>query len=486
MEIFIGAGLLSIWQSILFWNQRVGISALLFVIPLIILTIKIFQEKVQNKKALLISIPIILLSSTYFIFNNELFRMLNAIIIPILYVMMLIFANSKIELKQIIYKMILIIIEPLNEFGEVLKQIKQKCNIKTKEKTNRPNIVKALIITGLIVLVVICLLASADEGFGKIFVDILKWFIGISIPSLVFRVVFAIFVFFYLSSFFINMLSKYNVLKEFEGEENTKTKESYTIRMILTVLNIVYLLFCIVVIKGLFNTKDIIYSQYARQGFFQLMIVSLINLVVILKATNKNLEEDEKQKKYKKTMCLIMIGFTFVIIILSLVRMAMYQHQYGYTRLRVLVDFTLITEIILLIPTALYIIKEKINLGKSYFIIIVVMYCVVNFANIDRIIAKNNINLFISTGKLDFNYLVNEINTTDIIPELIRLQKTELKYYKIDNQKNQEVIDIYKKRLDQYLEGKFTDLDIERTIPEFNLSEWNAKLELRKTKNLDR
>ena len=102
MEIFIGAAILSIWHSILFWNQRIGFSGILFTIPLLIITMRIIKEKAKNPKALLLSIPIILLSSTYFIFNNEVFRTLNIIIIPVLYVMMVIFTTtSKFELKAI-------------------------------------------------------------------------------------------------------------------------------------------------------------------------------------------------------------------------------------------------------------------------------------------------------------------------------------------------------------------------------------------------
>ena len=67
MKILIGALFLSIWHSILFWNQGIGISAVLFAIPVIYITVKLLKEKTERPKALLISIPIILLSSTYFI-----------------------------------------------------------------------------------------------------------------------------------------------------------------------------------------------------------------------------------------------------------------------------------------------------------------------------------------------------------------------------------------------------------------------------------
>ena len=176
------------------------------------------------------------------------------------------------------------------------------------------------------------------------------------------------------------------------NDEKAEKKESYTIRMMITVLNLVYLVFCFTQIKVLFTEQNIKYSEFARKGFFQLMIVSLINIVMILKANNKNLRETEKQEKYKKTMCIVMVIFTLVIIISAFARMTLYQQNYGYTRLRVLVDLTLITEIILLIPTVIYILENKINLIKTYFVIIITMYCIVNFVNIDKfLVLKANI-----------------------------------------------------------------------------------------------
>ena len=166
----------------------------------------------------------------------------------------------------------------------------------------------------------------------------------------------------------MNMLDKENGLKEFEKDEKAEKKESYTIRMMITVLNLVYLVFCFTQIKVLFTEQNIKYSEFARKGFFQLMIVSLINIVMILKANNKNLRETEKQEKYKKTMCIVMVIFTLVIIISAFARMTLYQQNYGYTRLRVLVDLTLITEIILLIQTIIYILKNTNMLVKKNFV----------------------------------------------------------------------------------------------------------------------
>lgn len=477
MKLLVGALFLSIWQSILFWGQDLGISAILFAVPLVYITIDLLKGHVTNKKALLISIPIILLSSTYFIFNNPVFSTINFIIIPILYIVMIVTATS--SKKSIIYKIILMIIEPLNYFGEVFREILDKLlpkeKIEKEEQHEKHNVVKAIFFTGLILIIVLPLLISADSEFAKLFGTLINGIEEFSMPELICRIIIIIFLFFYMAGFFINMLSKDNGLNEFE-ESETKQKESFTIHTMLTVLNIIYLLFCLVQIKSLFTIENIKYSSYARQGFFQLMIVSLINIIMILKATRKELVETEKQVRYKKFMCIAMLIFTFIIILSSFARMTLYQQQYGDTRLRILVDFTLITEIILLVPTAIYIVKSNINLTKSYFIIIVTMYCIINFVNIDNMIAKNNIDRYIETGEIDLTYLTYKLNSTDTIEQLERLRETEFKYSKTydslyeyeDQSQNQ------KDQLNKFLINKKAELNENLTWSEFNFSKWRA------------
>lgn len=486
MKILIGALFLSLWQSLLFWKQDFGISVLLFTIPIIWITTKLLKGNIKNKKALLISIPIIVLSSTYFIFDNLTFYLINIVLIPILYLIMIIWAISDFQIKSIIYKIILMIFEPLNYIGDVIKTVLKEFNPKEKdeqigEKKEKNNIFKAVCFTGIIALIVIGLLCSADNEFAKIFSTIFKDINIFNVSELTGRIIIIIIAFFYFAGFFMNMLDKENGLKEFEKDEKAEKKESYTIRMMITVLNLVYLVFCFTQIKVLFTEQNIKYSEFARKGFFQLMIVSLINIVMILKANNKNLKETEKQEKYKKTMCIVMVIFTLIIIISAFARMTLYQQNYGYTRLRILVDYTLITEIILLIPTIIYILKNKIDLIKTYFVIIITMYCLVNFINIDKIIMKNNFNRYKETGYIDLNYLM-EMNNSDLIEQLLELKDTEFKYSEkaysqsdTDKQEIQEQIGKQQRELNGYLASWKKSFNETHTLAEFNLPQMRAK-----------
>ena len=447
---------------------------------------KLLKGNIKNKKALLISIPIIVLSSTYFIFDNLTFYLINIVLIPILYLIMVIWAISDFQIKSIIYKIILMIFEPLNYIGDVIRAVLKEFNPKEKdeqigEKKEKNNIFKAVCFTGTIALIVIGLLCSADNEFAKIFSTIFKDINIFNVSELTGRIIIIIIAFFYFAGFFMNMLDKENGLKEFEKDEKAEKKESYTIRMMITVLNLVYLVFCFTQIKVLFTEQNIKYSEFARKGFFQLMIVSLINIVMILKANNKNLKETEKQEKYKKTMCIVMVIFTLIIIISAFARMTLYQQNYGYTRLRILVDYTLITEIILLIPTIIYILKNKIDLIKTYFVIIITMYCLVNFINIDKIIMKNNFNRYKETGYIDLNYLM-EMNNSDLIEQLLELKDTEFKYSEkaysqsdTDKQEIQEQIGKQQRELNGYLASWKKSFNETHTLAEFNLPKMRAK-----------
>lgn len=481
MELLIGALFLSIWQYILFNKQSIGISAILFAIPLLSITIRLLKGKVENKKTLLISIPIILLSITYFIFDNTMFRTINIVVIPLLYIIMTITSTSNIQVKSIFKMIILFIIQPINYIGEVIKKIthliKSKEN-KEEAKKEKHNIIKAVFFTIISALIVIALLSSADSEFSSLFSNILINLHFFSIPALVTKIFSIAIPFFYFAGFFMNMLDIDELFDESENKE-IKKKDGFTIYMMITVLNVIYLIFCYTQIKSLFTIENIRYSSYARQGFFQLMMVSLINILMILKATDKDLKETEKQKKYKKIICIIMLVFTLLIIISSLARMTLYQQNYGQTRLRILVDFILITEIILLIPTALYILKENIDLVKTYFIIIVIMYCVVNFCNIDYIIAKNNIDRYIETGKID-DYYLKKLDNTDIIEQLLRLQETKFEYTNNDVYENSSKNKLT--NLNNYLGKKRDELDEKYTLPEFNLSRCLAKQIMKKFK----
>lgn len=453
--------LLVLWNSILFYGKNLGISVILFIIPLLIFLIYVFKDKdlIKNKWGLLIAIPILLLSMTYFIFDNMFFRILNLLVIPALFIIMYIMVvNPSDKIAIIVRDFISLIFRPLGYVGTLCDQIEESISSKLKMSENMKKVIKVLVIVIPISFVIIFLLSSADMIFNNIFSsifdslrNILEDFSGY---NLVGRLISMFLLFGYLSLVILFIVNDFS--KEKNDLKEEKRKDAFTMKVLLTVLNVVYVIFDIIQIKSLmFHSvgDGVTYAEYARQGFFELMFVSIINISIIL--LSKKYKSNDK--KYIDIMSIIMVILTFIIIVSAFIRMYLYEAAYGYTLLRLLVYITLITEVILLVLTIKYIINPNTKIVRDYMIIIVSVYTFINFINIDRVIAEKNIERYYDNKKIDLFYLENY--SADNIPCLIDLYK---------NTKDKKI----KKELQIYFRSYDISID---GFQEWNLAKDNGK-----------
>ena len=478
--------ILSIIHSILFFGEGWGVSVLLFAISAVFIFILILGKngKIKKKSPLILSVPIILLSATYLLFNNLFFQIMNFFAIISLFLVMIIWATTG-ELKpdKLLKNMCILFFAPVTELVQVGREVSNNFHVDKKEgKSKNPviwKIVKALLISLPIVIVVIALLVTADDAFGSIFKDlideILGWINLGTLYKITIRIMFIVFFTFY----FMGV-----VLKVTRGKVNNDVKpgkkglriEGMTLGFLITLLNIIYLIFSgiqIIHIIGQINISDITnYAGYAREGFFQLMLVSFINFVIILLSKLNKKEMGTGARTYIKSMNFILALFTIVLLVISTIKMSLYAQEYGYTFLRILVFITQITELLLILPTLIYIVSDKFKVAKWYLGIIVIMYLVFNFMNVDGFIAKQNIDRYLAnqdniTNKIDFEYLRNN-TSTDAMSEMIRLY---------NNAKDEKL----RNKVNNYLYTQKEELyEEEFSWQSFNLSKFIAKLQLSK------
>lgn len=433
--------LISVWNSILFYQKDLGISVILFIIPLLLLIYYILksQGQIKNKNGLLWMIPIVLLSLTYFLFDSSFFSILNIPVLFILFLLMYLYTiKPTFDVRNIICNLFILLSKPLDYFSNVLQisldTISKTLKISDKSKQK----IRSLIIILPIVIVVLLLLSTADQIFGSIFENMFSILENLSLSkilgNLIGRSISVIILFLYLSATIYFLLYHFLDIK-IKDKKDKLILDNQAIKLLLIILNIIYIVFDIIQVKSLILhqvSMDISYAEYAREGFFQLMFVSLLNLIIILLAKSS---ENKNNSKFIIKMSITMIFLTFIIIISAFIRMYMYESQYGYTILRLLVYITLITEIILLIPTIKYILNSKFNIVKYYIIILITVYTAINFINVDYIIASRNINRYYEKNEIDLIYLENY--HADNIPLLVELYnktydsdiKNELEWY---------------------------------------------------------
>ena len=433
MEI-VSSIIISIVQSILFYRKEIGISMLLFSLigNGIIFYILYKRNKIQNKNGILLMIPIILLSSTYFIFASKTFYIANIfILIALNIIMYVIIINKKNHLNNYIYNMFELLRETITGYKDGIEYTKKvsKEYVRTNNKIDKENIKKiavSLLIVFVVVGIVIGLLVSADSIFANLFSGVGKLFETLNfenILSLLLRIVIIIIVYFFILSLMFNLQKEHKI--EEKKLKNNKEKYIFTIKLLLITLNIVYLVFCFIQIQSLFAKINIDgafdYASYARTGFFQLMFVSFINFAVILISNKCN----DNKENIIKILNLLLVVFTVIIAVSSMYRMYMYEMEYGLTYLRIFVYIILITEILAFIPVIIYIFNENYDFMKWCFIIGICTYCITNFINIESIIVSKNINRN-STQPIDYEYIYNNASADsyEILEE--KLQKEDI------------------------------------------------------------
>lgn len=453
-KAILGSLVLAILHSILFYGQNLGISVMLFTIPLIFFIVNVLKEKskIKNTKPLLLSIPIILLSITYFIFNNTFFYFWNMVAIIILFVLMIVlsvFEENKI--RDIITRFFRVIGKPFEKIEEVIQFIinyifdgTEREEEKKNHNKNMKKVILGIVISLPILVIIILLLASADTIFAgeveEITGAIGKIFGAITLKEILARMLLILIITVYSAAFINNLIENEQEENEIKREDTKISFDNIIINTILTIVNFVYVVFCYIQIVNLFmgytNLSETEYANYARQGFFQLMAVSLINLIIILVTTHNQKESTTRQQNYTKVMNLLLAVFTLIILISSFMRMYLYEQAFGYTFLRLMVYIILITEAILMIPTVMHIFDRKVNLIKPYFIIILTMYVLVNYINIDKIIAKKNVDRYFDTNNIgtekgiDIDYL--KTTGIDGALEVKRLLNADDKRLKIE------------------------------------------------------
>lgn len=308
---------------------------------LIISNIAIYEkDKFINKKAYFMLIPItLILISDPIIKIDASNKFLNVIVLFILvsiFLFLLVNKNYKISVNNIslMFKLF-----PDKIFSN-LKYLKPSI---TKEKNKKiVNVILGLAIGAGISFVILLLLTSADDYFDA-FLDKFSISFNLDISNIILFIIWFIIMF----SISINVYKNKDIKMK---EVGLKKIDNTIIITILSVINFVFVLFLISEISKLCGNflqlpKGYIYSSYAREGFFQLLFVTLINFSIISFLMYKT--NGIKENKIVRNLIFLLISFSIILIFNSYYRMYLYIDKFGFTVLRLQVMLFLTMEVVL-------------------------------------------------------------------------------------------------------------------------------------------
>lgn len=201
-----------------------------------------------------------------------------------------------------------------------------------------------------------------------------------------------------------------------EGEPDTVAQPSKSIEVLvfLSLISTLFLLFIGFQITYLFGGEANIaswgftYADYARRGFFELLAVAVLSLLVLL-ASEKYAGTEEKKDKHFLVPALVLIAEVVVVIFSAFKRLSLYIDAYSLTTLRFYVATFIILLLALFILLAVKFIRSKpenfftfgtLLTGAAFLVL-------VNLINPDAHIANSNLKQFNQTGKIDAYYIAN-------------------------------------------------------------------------------
>lgn len=223
---------------------------------------------------------------------------------------------------------------------------------------------------------------------------------------------------FFAAVFRMNLQGKEELKK---GNVNPVTGITFT-----AILAVIYVFYSMIQIIFLFLRpgsglpEEMTYSQYAHEGFWQLLFVSVINFLAVLIC----MQVFGENKILRILLCVISVC-TCVMILSAAYRMLLYVGEYNLTFLRVLVLWFLAVLMLIFFGVIHSIFHRKFMLFRYIMLIVSVMYIGFSFSHADRIIAGYNIANTQSMNQEDVCYLIYGLSD-DAAPEIVNLNEEVL------------------------------------------------------------
>jgi hypothetical protein len=170
------------------------------------------------------------------------------------------------------------------------------------------------------------------------------------------------------------------------------------------------------------QTSGLTYAEYARSGFWQLLVVTILVVVVMAVAGRLAPRETPADRLWIQVLLGLLCLFTLVIVASALSRMWAYEQAYGFTQLRLLVSVCelWLGAVVLLIMIAGSNLKDRSRWLPGAVVATAVAALIgIAVLNPDRFIAERNVSRYATSGTIDVSYLGTL--SADAVPALMRL-----------------------------------------------------------------
>jgi hypothetical protein len=192
---------------------------------------------------------------------------------------------------------------------------------------------------------------------------------------------------------------------------------------LLILIDLLFLSFVAIQFRYLFggqiniNLAGFTYAEYARRGFFELLIVAILSLGLILGLEAVTNRESKRQFKVFNLLSSLMIVLVIIMLVSAFRRMQLYEATFGYTELRLYVYAFMIWLGLFLTWFILGLWRRPDRFALGALLIVMGFVVSLNLINPDAFIVRQNMARYWHGGDLDVVYL--ESLSAGAVPALI-------------------------------------------------------------------
>lgn len=402
-----------------FFHDQLGLSFLIFVVIFYTVFLWHFRKSAfqHQRFAMLIMACIGVLSATYLFYDNLLFYLLNIMVIPGLVVCHCVLLLSPKEIEWHRGRFVTYVFLKVKRIFTVNFRCLSLFNKVIGKRVNEKNydvikkITIGVVISLPVLVIVLALLSSADAVFGELVSGLPNWFAHLKIGDLIPRLIVILMTSLIFFGFFIGLHQKERLREKIAFPE--KQGDKIIVITVLSLINAVYLLFTIVQFRYFFGGElvdGLTYAEYARHGFMQLILVTMINLTILITVINVM----ENFVKSIQTLLSLLVAFSGVMLWSAFERLLLYEEAYGFTVLRMLAHAFMLFLIIIFAYTLIKIWIRRLSLVHFYVTSTLVFYTALNLVHIDQWVVKENLHRYEQTNKIDIHYL-NRLSYTGVL-----------------------------------------------------------------------
>lgn len=358
---------------------------------------------------------IYIFSTVYFITDNGFIKFLNTVFLILMGVFMVYTLGSSAENQKFPRFFPLVMLQaalsyPLEHFGRQPEAVVRSVK-KGRLGGNIGFVIIGIVIAVPLTLVVGSLLMSADSGVEDMLAGIADFIASEEMFALIWQLIISVPIACYIfGMIYANTHRDREKDVTEDGCERALSRsrliQNITVYTAVTPICLLYILYMISQAQYLMSAfsgtlpDGYSYAEYARRGFFELLAIVVINLVVVilinLLAKNGGENKPAALKLYSAAICF----FTLVIIASALSKMAMYISVYGLTELRVFTGWFMALCAFIFLFIIIKQFGKRLPLAKCVTITFIAMFALLAFGRPDYVIGVYNIEMS-RAGKLE-------------------------------------------------------------------------------------